>query len=94
MYNVEINFLYGAKMTPNGKHVFRLTTILLVFIFWGLASSCSQKESPHFQTITEEILKKGLAESGAFSILEKITAIGPRLTGSPQAAAAVLVRSL
>lgn len=72
------------------KHVFSLITVLfLTLTLVGLVSSGNQIESSPFQTITEKILKKGLKELGAFSILEKITGIGPRLTGSPQAAAAV-----
>ncbi len=74
-------------MNSYRKHVFSLATILLLTL--TLVGLANQIESKPFQTITEEILKKGLKELGAFSILEKITGIGPRLTGSPQAAAAV-----
>lgn len=48
-----------------------------------------QEEKPPYLDTAEKILKKGLREEGAFSILRKITAVGPRLTGSPEAAAAV-----
>ncbi|MCJ7580264.1 MAG: M20/M25/M40 family metallo-hydrolase [Candidatus Aminicenantes bacterium] len=86
----KLVFFTGVKMNLNKKCVFSLTTVFfLAFTLGGLALSGNQKDSSHFQTITDEISKKGLAELGAFSILKKITGIGPRLTGSPQAAAAV-----
>lgn len=44
----------------------------------------------NYQVIAEKILVKGLEENGAYIILKKITEIGPRLTGSPQAESAVL----
>ena len=39
--------------------------------------------------IANRLLKKGLTELGAFHYLEQLTSLGPRLTGSPEAAAAV-----
>ena len=48
-------------------------------------------DKPPYLDIAERILKKGLQEEGAYAILKKITNVGPRLTGSPQAAAAVRI---
>ena len=42
-----------------------------------------------YQATAEKITRYGLKENYAYSILGKLTRIGPRLTGSPQAAAAV-----
>jgi len=47
------------------------------------------------QLVVERLREAGLTGERAFAFLEKITAVGPRLTGSPQAAAAVeLTRDL
>jgi len=43
------------------------------------------------EEVARQMLRKGLAEQGAFSVLEKITSLGPRLPGSPQAEAAVVL---
>jgi carboxypeptidase Q len=48
-----------------------------------------KNDKPPYLDIAGRILKKGLQEEGAYAILKKITNVGPRLTGSPQAAAAV-----
>jgi len=42
-----------------------------------------------YQETAEKITRLGLTENYAYTILSKITRIGPRLTGSPRAAAAV-----
>ena len=42
-----------------------------------------------YQKTAEKITRLGLTENYAYTILSKITRIGPRLTGSPRAAAAV-----
>lgn len=42
-----------------------------------------------YEAIAQKILIKGLEENGAYKILETLTKIGPRLTGSPQAESAV-----
>jgi carboxypeptidase Q len=46
-------------------------------------------EKASFEDIGRRMLTKGLVEQGAFSLLTKITGVGPRLAGSAQAAAAV-----
>lgn len=57
--------------------------------FSGLLKAHGQTEKPPYLEIAEKILKKGLREEYAFTIVEKLTSIGPRLPASPQAAAAV-----
>lgn len=42
-----------------------------------------------YPALADKLTRKGLTESYAFSILSKLTRVGPRLTGSPRAAAAV-----
>ena len=49
----------------------------------------SGQEADSLEKVAQAILAKGLSEQGAFGVLAKICGVGPRLTGSPQAAAAV-----
>ncbi|MGD2295055.1 MAG: M20/M25/M40 family metallo-hydrolase [Candidatus Aminicenantes bacterium] len=49
----------------------------------------NQEERPPYLDTAQKLLNKGLSEEGAYTILRKIVEVGPRLTGSPQAAAAV-----
>lgn len=61
----------------------------ICFLFaMPLFSQEAQKHGSYLK-IAENILKKGLLEEKAFHVLEKLVLLGPRLTGSPQAAAAV-----
>jgi hypothetical protein len=66
------------------------------FAFWALvlgpfilSRAFAAQTQAAYDDVAHRLLAKGLAEQGAFKALEKITAVGPRLTGSPQAAAAV-----
>ncbi len=63
---------------------------VLFFLIFSLSPSCTktQENRPYLDT-AERILKKGLKEQEAYSLLKDLTDIGPRLTGSPQAARAV-----
>ncbi|MEW5902179.1 MAG: M28 family peptidase [Acidobacteriota bacterium] len=65
-------------------------------VFWfvfGFAQPSFSSERPAYSQIAEIVIRQGMSEQYAYSFLRKLTAIGPRLTGSPQAAAAVeLVR--
>lgn len=56
-----------------------------IFLFLLIVNSFAEE----YEVIARKILEKGLEENGAFRILEKLTKIGPRLTGSPQAESAV-----
>jgi len=48
-----------------------------------------------YRATVDKLREAGLADERAFDLLKKITSVGPRLTGSPQAAAAVeLTRGL
>lgn len=54
------------------------------------AAKCVQdKPESDYGEVAERIRKAGLKEEGAFEFLRRITGVGPRLTGSPEAAAAV-----
>lgn len=61
----------------------------------GLLSLClalfgiAQTDRPDYRDLKEKITRRGLEDLSAFAVLEKLTRIGPRLTGSPRAAAAV-----
>lgn len=61
--------------------------LLLIFSYIFIANLLAND----YEDIARKISIKGLEENGAYKILEKITGIGPRLTGSPQAESAVLM---
>jgi len=48
-----------------------------------------QTEKPPYLDLSEKIAQKGMEENYAYSVLQKLTRMGGRLTGSAQAAAAV-----
>ena len=54
----------------------------------GLTQISCTKKRPYSE-IAERITVKGMSEGYAFSLLRKLTALGPRLTGSAEAEAAV-----
>ncbi len=54
------------------------------------SSGADQTRSPYTE-VAERIRKAGLTDERAFEYLRRITAVGPRLTGSPEAAKAVEV---
>ncbi|MGZ7046359.1 MAG: hypothetical protein ACXVJK_08545 [Candidatus Aminicenantales bacterium] len=56
----------------------------------GFSAEAGQTRSP-FAEVAEGMRKAGLTEERAFEFLRRITAVGPRLTGSPEAANAVEV---
>ena len=56
----------------------------------GSSAGADQTRSP-YADVAERIRKAGLAEERAFEFLRRITAVGGRLTGSPEAAKAVEV---
>ncbi len=49
------------------------------------------KQNTPYEEIATRLLHRGLRELGAYASLEKILSVGPRLTGSPEADAAVKV---
>lgn len=72
---------------------FPLLCFVCLLLSYGFLTTQEQTEKPFYLEVAKKILKKGLREHGAYGILEKLTSLGPRLTASPQAAAAVeLVR--
>ncbi len=60
------------------------------FILIFLALLFHNLYAEEYDVVAQKILTKGLEENGAYKILEKLTKVGPRLTGSPQAESAVL----
>jgi len=59
---------------------------------WPGATACSRHPAPvpaAYAEAAERMRDIGLREEGAFALLGRITGVGPRLTGSPGAAAAV-----
>jgi carboxypeptidase Q len=65
-----------------------LVFITLVFVVADLAAQVKNQSLP-FSEFVEKAKAAGLRREGAYEYLRQLTAIGPRLTGSPQAAAAV-----
>ncbi|MGQ9617534.1 MAG: M20/M25/M40 family metallo-hydrolase [Candidatus Aminicenantia bacterium] len=63
-----------------------LRYLLFIFLIPFFVKPCFTED---YNEIAKKILKKGLEESRAYTILEELTRIGPRLTGSPQANFAV-----
>jgi carboxypeptidase Q len=62
---------------------------LCLFSLWSGISEPARANQPDYRDFAAKITARGLEESYAFAILEKLTRLGPRLTGSPRAAAAV-----
>jgi carboxypeptidase Q len=60
------------------------------------AASCARNPlTSRYGDTAAKLARAGLSEEGAFEFLRQITSVGPRLTGSPEAAAAVsLTRKL
>lgn len=63
--------------------------ILLMIAAGGAGAGLEQPVERPFLREMEQIRSIGLSEEYAFDILKRLTALGPRLTASPQAAAAV-----
>ncbi len=79
-------------MTPRKATI----SIAALLGFLLIAPVLRPAEAPQsYEDVAKAMLAKGLTEQGAFDVLSRICAIGPRLTGSPQAEAAVaLTRDL
>ncbi|MDZ7269682.1 MAG: M20/M25/M40 family metallo-hydrolase [candidate division KSB1 bacterium] len=62
-------------------------------VWFAAGSLCAQQENARpvnaYQAVTQQILSAALREGRAYAMLVELTRIGPRLSGSPQAAAAV-----
>ncbi len=71
--------------------ILNFSLIITLVLFQAYANAQEKIDKPPYLDIAEQILIKGLQEEGAYAILKKITSVGPRLTGSPQAAAAVRI---
>ncbi len=67
----------------------RAAAIVGLAVGLSLVAACPASARNPYHDIARRLLERGLADRGAFSILQKILAAGPRLTGSPQAEAAV-----
>ncbi len=73
-------------------------TTLCVLVLALLASGAARPgcgDPRDYRALVDKLREAGLSGERAFALLERITSVGPRLTGSPQAAAAVeLARGL
>jgi hypothetical protein len=73
---------------------FRLKTVLIILSTLFLCSRLHAQrqtitDDSAYQEIVQQILNTALREGKAFALLSSLTDLGPRLSGSPQAAAAV-----
>lgn len=80
---------------PCRSGAFRRNSFALILVAsLVLSSRCSTGGRPPapagpYQEIVTKLREAGLAGERGFELLERITSVGPRLTGSPEAAAAV-----
>ena len=74
----------------SGWKRYPVTAVILIMVLAGLEpeSVAWQGVTAHEETALK-LLRKGLQELGAYAALKKLLSAGPRLTGSPQAEAAV-----
>jgi carboxypeptidase Q len=73
-------------------HVRGFTSIVILALFvlsTGLFAQTNHANNKPYADIAREIVRTALAEGHAYRLLTELTALGPRLSGSPQAAAAV-----
>ncbi len=66
-----------------------LAVFLAGFLGVSLMPTGGQNKNIGYDELAEKLTRRGLTEMKAFTFLEKLVRIGPRLTGSPLAAAAV-----
>ncbi len=81
-------------LQKNKFHTFFSLALSAIFISILLFGRAGSENKPYLKT-ARKIYSRGMSEQYAFELLKKITSVGPRLTGSPQAEAAVeLTRQL
>jgi hypothetical protein len=67
-----------------------LLAVLAGLLFGLVMISCARDQSlSRYGEVADRIRRAGLADEKAYDLLSRITAVGPRLTGSPEAGAAV-----
>ena len=82
---------YNSPSFMARKNIVSLSrSVILLFFLWApFAPVAALPEKPPYLELAEKIARKGLEESYAYTIVQKLTRLGGRLTASPQAAAAV-----
>ncbi|MCJ7485918.1 MAG: M20/M25/M40 family metallo-hydrolase [Candidatus Aminicenantes bacterium] len=73
----------------NKRSVQALLALALVLFSFRSGTAGLQNGSPSYRQIVDRLRDAGLAAEHGFELLKRITSVGPRLTGSPEAAAAV-----
>jgi hypothetical protein len=74
----------------SAAHPFGRATIIAILLTLILAnSSLAQTNHQPYVDVSKKIVHTALTEGQAYRMLAELTALGPRLSGSPQAAAAV-----
>jgi len=77
------------RVTLRTKAVRVLLGLLGLALVHAAAAGRSQAPGDSYQALVDRIREAGLADEKGFDLLKKIASVGPRLTGSPGAAAAV-----
>ncbi len=77
------------------KKIVRNLCVLTLAVLAARTASSGGGKPEDYRALVDKVREAGLSGERAFALLERITSVGPRLTGSPQAAAAVdLTRDL
>ena len=85
---METKLKYCSRMVGRKSLFLAGIAVVLILALSAILVRAGQAGSPYEGTAAQ-LLKKGLQEQGAYATLVKILSVGPRLTGSPQAEAAV-----
>jgi hypothetical protein len=73
----------------SGRRRVRRASLAVITLVAVAGSSAVGGQSPTYEETAAALVKKALREQGAFRTLARLLSAGPRLTGSPQAEAAV-----
>jgi hypothetical protein len=66
-----------------------ITILIALFFCATLSAQTIHSDNKPYADLAKEIIRAALSEGQAFRLLNELTGLGPRLSGSPQAAAAV-----
>jgi hypothetical protein len=81
---------YTASSLKLAGWVFKSAAILIMIVFSSnLSAQSNHANNKPYMDVATEIIRTALAKGQAYHLLKELTTLGPRLSGSPQAAAAV-----
>ena len=85
---METKLEYRRRIMNRSSLPLTGVAVLSILVLPVILAVAGQAGSP-YESTAAQLLRKGLQEQGAYATLIKILSVGPRLTGSPQAEAAV-----